>query len=299
MTTTTEPLVPTTPAGFLWLDLTRICQLACSHCYNASGATGTHGTMTREDWISVLDQAAAAGVRRVQLIGGEPTLHPHAAELVEHALALGLHVEVFSNMTHVSGRWWELFQRDGVTLATSYYSDQAEQHNAITGRPSHARTRANIAEAVERGSPLRVGIITGDDDQAADAARRDLQTLGVTRIGTDRVRAFGRGAQGREPDPGNLCGRCGTGRAAVGPNGEVSPCVMSGWMSVGNVQTSPLVDIVRGTAMAEATATIRNATGGGGSDDNDCQPDTIPPPAPCEPDNYCGPGPLSGCNPRR
>jgi hypothetical protein len=47
------------------------------------------------------------------------------------------------------------------------------------------------------------------------------------------------------------------------------------------------------------TRPIRSAHGGGDSDDNDCQPDTVPSPKACEPDNYCGPGPLSGCDPRR
>lgn len=110
------------------------------HCYNESGPEGTHGTMTREDWVSVLDQAAICGVRDVQFIGGEPTMHPDAAELVGYALTVGLKVEIFSNLVRVSARWWELFQCEGVSLATSYYSDRAEEHNAITGRRSHRRT---------------------------------------------------------------------------------------------------------------------------------------------------------------
>lgn len=69
MTVTTS--IEATPAEkttirLLWLDLTRKCQLKCSHCYKASGPDGAHGTMTREDWISVLDQAAAYGVRNIQ-----------------------------------------------------------------------------------------------------------------------------------------------------------------------------------------------------------------------------------------
>lgn len=62
--------VEKTATRLLWLDLTRKCQLNCTHCYNASGPDGTHGTMAREDWISVLDQAAACGVRNIQFIGG-------------------------------------------------------------------------------------------------------------------------------------------------------------------------------------------------------------------------------------
>lgn len=313
MTATIEPSAlthpsPTTPE-FLWLDLTRKCQLACTHCYNASGPDGTHGTMAREDWLSVLDQAAACGIRHVQLIGGEPTLHPDAAELLDHALTLGLEVEVFTNMVRVTDEWWALFRRAGVTLATSYYSDQAEEHNAMTGRRTHARTRANIEKALRLRIPLRVGII-GDSQERISAAWRDLEDLGVTRIGADYVRAFGRAAHEQMPDPANLCGRCGSGRAAIDPNGEVSPCIMSGWMGVGNVQDTPLAAILSGTAMAQANATIRSATNNRGCYPDDCRPSTTPcypdiapcqpdhnPKVPCNPDDYCDPGPLS-CEPR-
>jgi MoaA/NifB/PqqE/SkfB family radical SAM enzyme len=294
VTTATEESVPTNSAtpAFLWLDLTRKCQLACKHCYNASGPDGTHGTMTREHWLDMLDQAADCGVRRVQFIGGEPTMHPDAADLVDHALSLGLEVEVFSNLVHVTDPWWELFQRDGVTLATSYYSNQAEEHDAMTRRRSHARTRANIARAIQLGIPLRVGII-GTDEQRIAAARQDLEAVGVTRIGADRVREFGRGARGLDPDVVNLCGRCGIGRAAIGPDGAVSPCIMSGWMTVGNVQEAGLADILKGASMAEAGDAIRSSTT---RTERNCYPDQAPcapdnaPPIPCGPDQTCTPG---------
>ena len=71
---------------FVWLEITGSCQLACVHCYAESGPTGTHGTMTGGDWRRVIDQAAALGVRLVQFIGGEPTMHPELPRLVDHAL---------------------------------------------------------------------------------------------------------------------------------------------------------------------------------------------------------------------
>src|SRR5690606_35962982 len=115
--------------------------------------------MTTTDWLRVLDQAAALGVEMVQFIGGEPTLHPDLPRLVEHAPHHGLAVEVFTNLVHVTAELWELFSRPGVSLATSYYSDDPAEHAGITGRPSHLRTKANIAEAIRRGIPLRVGVI--------------------------------------------------------------------------------------------------------------------------------------------
>ncbi|MFE6776555.1 radical SAM protein [Streptomyces sp. NPDC057702] len=138
---------------FLWLDMTRRCQLNCVHCYNSSGPTGSHGAMSREDWLRVIDQAAACGVRRVQLIGGEPMLYPHALAVADRVLSLGIGMEVYSNLVHVTDEWWALLLREGASLATSYHSAHAGEHNRVTGRPSHLRTHAHIERALRLGFP--------------------------------------------------------------------------------------------------------------------------------------------------
>ncbi|WP_078952325.1 radical SAM protein [Streptomyces sp. NRRL F-5755] len=292
-----SPAAVQKPPRLLWLDLTRKYQLRCVHCYNGSGADGTHGTMTRSDWINVLDEGAALGVPHVQFIGGEPTLHPDFDTLVTHALGLGMQTEVYSNLVHVPSARWELFRRNGLSLATSYYSAKANAHDAMTGRPSHRRTRANIEKAVQLGIPLRTGIVAETDEQIAEA-RRDLEMLGVKQIGADRVRPFGRGAQGKAPDLTGLCGNCGNGAAAIGPDGAVSPCVFSTWIKTGNVRDAPLGEVLTGSGMAEAATAIRNARGA-----KECQPDCVPnnPCDPrCEPAAACTPGtPPSDCDPRR
>src|SRR5262245_24548656 len=120
---------------FLELEITNRCPLECRHCYAESGPNGTHGTLSTAEWQSVLTDASTCGVDRVQLIGGEPTAHPDFEWLVEHALDAGLKVEIFTNLSfHVKAAWWDLFARPGVTLATSYYSDEAADHEWVTGR---------------------------------------------------------------------------------------------------------------------------------------------------------------------
>ncbi|MER6529364.1 radical SAM protein [Streptomyces sp. NPDC001508] len=287
--------------GLVWLDLTRKCQLACGHCHNGSGPDGSHGSMTAEDWTRVLNEAAAAGVPRVQFTGGEVTMHPDAPTLIEHALKLGLDAEVYSNMVHLSEDWWELLRRKGVNLATSYYGSE-DAHNAVTRRNSHTRTHANIVKAVTDRIPIRVSVIVSDPSDTGAETRRELQALGVRTVHVDHVRPFGRAANGQEPCTDGLCGRCGDGRASIAPNGKVSPCVFSTWMGVGNVQDAPLGAILGGPEMAQANATIRQ--GRDLSVSYSCGPDS-----PCGPDNdsgggggdesECSPGfPGSSCSPR-
>jgi MoaA/NifB/PqqE/SkfB family radical SAM enzyme len=311
MTSLTRPDTASVEAGlafsFLWLEITGRCGLRCSHCYAGSGPSGSHGVMTADDWRSVIDQAAGLGVSMVQFVGGEPTLHPEFAGLLGYAVGAGLAAEVYSNLTHVRQSWWELFACPGVSLATSYYSDDPAEHDAITGRPgSHARTLANIGRAVARGIPVRAGIIEVADGQRTGQARAELEALGVTRIRTDRVRRLGRAAS-TGPDVSQLCGNCGRGIAAVLPSGEVCPCVMARWLTAGNVRDVPLAEILSGPALAAATASIPARPRRAGSSDPcapDCAPasdsDICPPPAglACGPDS-CGPdGDSDSCPPQ-
>ena len=297
--------------NFMWLELTGRCQLTCVQCYADSGPTAGHGSMATVEWERAINQAAALGVTDVCMIGGEPTTHPDFARLLRHALAAGLRVEVFTNLYRVPDRLWDLFALPGVSLATSYYSDDPVEHDAITERTgSYLRTRANIAQATTRGIPIRVGLIALFGDQRADQARRELVALGVPEeaIGFDRLRAFGRGARGL-PEEGDTCGGCGHGRAALLPDGSVVPCVFTRSATGGNVKDRPLGQVLaderfsaqvsRLDSLRAAHITVRQPTLE--HQPGERSPVFSPPPPPgCLP-NMCNPqcGPSCGpsCNP--
>jgi MoaA/NifB/PqqE/SkfB family radical SAM enzyme len=234
-------------AGFhLELEVTRRCQLTCPGlCYAQAGPTEDAGTMTIADWVNVMDDAKAGGAELVQLIGGEPTTHPDFALLLGHAIEIGLTVEVFSNLYNLRPHMWELLAQPRVRLATSYHSDDADEHDRITARPgSHARTRGNIVHALELGIPLRAGIIQVTDSQRVEQARVELEALGVNKVRVDRVRPVGRAARSLAPSPAMLCGRCGDHKAAISTAGDVAPCVLGRSLVAGNVKNQRLADIV-------------------------------------------------------
>ncbi len=202
--------------------------------------------MTTMAWLTVINEAASPGVGRVIVIGGEPLYYPGCEEIVRCALNHGMRVEIFSSLYRVTPAQWELLDLPGVSLACSYYSDDRAQHEAITGRlNSHARTRENIAEAVRRGISLRVGIVDVIGEQRATQAIAELVSIGISRedIGSDRLRAFGRGAAW-QPDDGDTCGACGHGNAAILPNGTVTPCVFTRHAVAGSVLTATLGEVL-------------------------------------------------------
>jgi MoaA/NifB/PqqE/SkfB family radical SAM enzyme len=259
--------------SFLWLEITGKCQLECVHCYARSGPSGTHGTLTRSDWEGVLNQARDLGAKKVQFIGGEPTLHPDLAALINHALRQGLSVEVFSNLLHISPSLWKVFSQPGGCLATSYYADGPGQHEKITQRRgSYFRTRANIIEAVRRSIPLRVGLINVDEDQRVEQARRELKALGVQEIDVDRLRQVGRGIRNQQPNISELCGSCGGDFIAILPDGTVSPCPISRWIAIGNVRRETLFSILTSQRLAQSRDTIRSITNDSNFLNNACSP---------------------------
>lgn len=279
---TAAPAQPIAHVNRIWAELTGKCQLECTHCYAQSGPSGSHGKMTAQDWMNVTDDAHTLGASMVQFIGGEPTMHPQFPAILSHAIDIGISVEVYTNLVHVTDEVWELLTAPNASLAFSYYSREPAQHNAVTMRGSHAATRRNAVKAVSLGIPVRAGVIDTGTGQASGAID-DLHDMGITRIGTDRVRAIGRGGRN---DISELCGRCGYGVAAVSPDGNVWPCIFSRWMTVGNVLTSPLADIMAGPAMADAVARIPQGRR------SECAPD-------CSPSANCSPGsPPSSCRPR-
>jgi MoaA/NifB/PqqE/SkfB family radical SAM enzyme len=275
---------------FAWLELTGKCQLECVHCYADSGTKGQHSPMSVAEWCRIINEIVALDAKQIQFIGGEPTLHPALPELVGHALKSAIEVEVFSNLVHVTPALWELFTQPGIRLACSYYSDSSQQHAAITGRAgSHARTKANIAEAVRRNIPLRAGVIDLADDQRSAQAITELTELGIPDVGVDMLRQVGRGVSDTAASMDQLCGKCGNGSIAIGPKGDVWPCVFSRWLPVGNAREASLAAILASPTMANTQKRLdknfasRPAT-------RACLPETM-----CDP--QCGPSCSPACRP--
>jgi MoaA/NifB/PqqE/SkfB family radical SAM enzyme len=246
--------------SFIWLEITGKCQLACVHCYADSGPHGDHGSMSHEDWFSVIRQARDIGVETVAFIGGEPTLHPGLRDFIEYALELGLLVRVISNLVHVPEDMWDVLKRPSVAVWASYYSDDPNVHDAVTlRRGSHRRTTANLERAARLG--VRVGglITTADARVDPEPTRDALSGMGVLRSRVASIQAVGRAAYGSAPTMSDLCGQCSGRLLAVDPRGAVFPCIMGRWLTVGNVREEPLATLVKDRRLHDVREQIRAA----------------------------------------
>jgi MoaA/NifB/PqqE/SkfB family radical SAM enzyme len=158
----TSPATPT-DVQFLWLELTNVCNLQCVHCYaESSPFRAGDDLLPPEDYNDVLSTVAEFGCRKVQFIGGEPTLNRNLPDFIARARSLDYEfVEVFTNLIRLPSPLLDCFVEHKVHVATSAYSNDPRVHDEITKKPgSFRQTMRNIDTVLAAGLPLRAGVIT-------------------------------------------------------------------------------------------------------------------------------------------
>lgn len=85
---------PTAPAYIQFYPTLR-CNLACNFCFNRGLAP--QPDIEPADFARLLDTLQAAGVDALDLLGGEPTLHPRLGELVSAIAARGMRATLSTN----------------------------------------------------------------------------------------------------------------------------------------------------------------------------------------------------------
>lgn len=289
--------------SFLWLEITERCNLECLHCYaQSSPVRPLRGVLTTSDWTAVLEQAAAIGCRRVQFIGGEPTLHPDLSTMLRVAKDLDYSfIEVFSNLTTVTERFLSSCRISEVSLATSFYSSRPDVHDGITGRRgSFDQTVNGIRRALANDVRLRVGLV---DHGTADAELRAtialLRDLGVVDYRVDRVRGIGRAAaiQQRADPMAELCGRCADSTLCMTSSGVAYPCVMSRCAPLGHAKDG-LTTLLHGASLADFRKRLRSQLHLS-NDPARCLPRDVCEPTCSPPVILCSPAEMLPCAPRR
>lgn len=301
---------------FIWLELTGRCNLECVHCYADSGPERPLSEgMELEHWIGALDEAAALGCRRVQFIGGEPTLYPGLPRLIEHARNIGYEqVCVYTNGTHFTDTLKAAFLANRVSLAFSVYGSSGDVHDQVTLRSgSFEKTEHAIRWAVEAGLEVRAGVVEmGVNAHDMPRTKRMLEDVGVRAINVDRLRGLGRGSGERpaQPELKELCGRCGEGKVCVSSSGEIYPCVFARFSALGQFKDGGLGAAFGGAPLREfrealidsyATAPARRPRTSLNRLQDDCNPET--PPGDCNPEKKppdCNPEiPQGPCTPEK
>jgi len=151
-----DQLMPTR----LWLYANYDCNLACDYCCVVSGPRVDPRRLPTERIMSLVDEAATAGMDQVFLTGGEPTLRPDLPELIAYVTDR-LPLTVLTNAMLLRGSRWDRLRPviDGerpVAFQVSLDSATAERHDAHRGPGAHAKALAGIRTLIDAGARVRL-----------------------------------------------------------------------------------------------------------------------------------------------
>ena len=145
---------------FSWIEITQNCNLFCRHCYEGSARTITTPEMSFDNFQIAVDSLKKAGIRRVQLVGGEPLTHSTIRNLIDYISWKFDFTEIFTNGTLLTDELLDLIQNRGISLAFSVYSDKPEIHDFVTCTPgSYNITMATLQKAKDRGIRVRTSSV--------------------------------------------------------------------------------------------------------------------------------------------
>jgi len=149
------------PDRIIHLHPTRLCNLACLHCYSESNPQ--QRTALEPDVLcEALGLLRAEGYAQVSLSGGEPLVYPHLRVVVERARALGYRVTMISNGLLATERMDPVLEQlDGIAIS---FDGLEPTHNALRGRPdAFRRACAALERLATKGLPAAAAISISRD----------------------------------------------------------------------------------------------------------------------------------------
>jgi len=176
--------------GLVILHLTDRCDNRCAFCM-VSAATGRRRDLPLSRVREVV--GAQNPGSRVDLFGGEPTLHPEFLEIVRTVAELGHTLSVASNAhtfarPGLAERLVETAGRGKVYVRTSLYGLDGAQHDAVTQhRGSFDRLMEGVRNLVAAGARTQINIVLTRMVIGHLDAMVDL----VARLGVDRIKFGG------------------------------------------------------------------------------------------------------------
>ena len=168
----------------LWLYTNYDCNLQCDYCCVVSGPRADPRRLPADRIRALVDEAVAAGLERVFLTGGEPTLRPDLPDIIEFITAR-LPLTLLTNAMLLRGPRWERLRPivEGgrpITFQVSLDSADSDLHDAHRGRGAHARALEGIGTLLAAGARVRLAASLPEEQLDEIPRLHDLaDTIGI------------------------------------------------------------------------------------------------------------------------
>jgi len=187
------------PMGLI-AELTHRCPLQCAYCSNPLALDPPAAELSTDDWLRVLDEAAALGILQVHFSGGEPMARRDLETMVAHANRAGLYTNIITAGVLLTPERMAALHAAGIDhIQLSFQDSDPVLADGFGGyRGGHAKKLAAAALIREAGLPLTTNFVVhrGNADHVKEMVALG-ETLGAERIEIAHVQYYGWGLLNR------------------------------------------------------------------------------------------------------
>ena len=160
------------------LELIATCNLACTHCF--ATPLPRRGQLSLSELVPLFAELASMGSFRLGLTGGEVLLRPDLFEILDEAVAAGLHPCVTTNGLRIDERIARAFgERELVWLNVSLEGSTATRNDAIRGEGTFDRVLERLKLLAEHARFTLAFTITADNHQEVEACAELARSVGA------------------------------------------------------------------------------------------------------------------------
>lgn len=249
---------------FAWIEVTDKCNLKCVHCYDDASIFNS-SIMAFEEFKKVINELVGYKINKIQIIGGEPLVHPYIREMILYARPLMDSITIFTNAILLNREMVEFLKKNDILVAVSVYSYEPEQHDRVTRQKgSWEKTNRGIALLKEYGVKYKIANVLMKGLNIGEK-NTDLYTLNPKK---DVVRISGRASTNlldanciklkcivpdtfkhklvKEAVINKVSGHnCFANKIYIAADLNVYPCVMERRISHGNLMSNHLNEIIK------------------------------------------------------
>jgi radical SAM protein with 4Fe4S-binding SPASM domain len=121
------------------IEFSRVCNFRCSYCY-VEGRDTWDNELSREEIKNVILQAKQLGARKIIILGGEPSIYPHLAEMVLFLGQQGLEIEMFTNGSGIDLELAAVLAKEKVRVALKLNSRNEGLQDQLAGKKGAYRS---------------------------------------------------------------------------------------------------------------------------------------------------------------
>lgn len=127
------------PLNKVYVELTRACNLSCTHCLNSSG-TAEPDELQYSEITNIINQLADLKAKEIRFTGGEPTIDRNLCRYISHSTENGIATSIGTNAVSITREVGVRLREAGLKKAIVSIDGNEASHDAVRGSGSYKRT---------------------------------------------------------------------------------------------------------------------------------------------------------------